>query len=273
MYLCVDIGATKTLLAAFTLDGKLKKSLKLPTPKHYEDFIAEVSKHLPELEEQDYQAACIAAPGRINREEGVVTAFGNLDWENIPLAHDFEKLLSCPAVIENDTKLAALSEARLITKDFKKVLYVTISTGISAGLVVNGIIDPQLADSESGHMLLEHAGKLQTWESFASGKAIVKKYGKMAQDITDEKAWKSIAHDIALGVIDLVAVIQPEIILIGGGVGSHFDKFSDYLYKELKRYEMPLVPIPPVKMAQRPEEAVIYGCYELAKEHYGKAAN
>jgi glucokinase len=269
MYLAVDIGGTKTLLASFTDEGSVSEQLKFPTPDNYDEFLKKFEDIKDMLKEKDFRAAGVAVPGRLDRPHGRVIALGNLPWENEPIQADLEKILACPVVIENDTKLAGLSEALLIKKDFRKVFFITISTGISAGLTIDGIIDPEFADSESGHMLLEHQGKLQTWESFASGKAIVEKYGKMARDITDQAAWKSIAHNIALGVIDLIAVVQPEVILIGGGVGAHFDKFKDYLLTELKRYEVPLVPIPPIKMAQRPEEAVIYGCFEVAKSRHG----
>jgi predicted NBD/HSP70 family sugar kinase len=271
-YLGIDIGGTKTLLATFDKHGEVIEEQKFPTPERYGDFLKTFQETAAQLKENDFIAAGAAVPGRINRSSGMVVALGNLPWKNEPIQANLEKILDCPVVIENDSKLAGLSEALLIKKDFKKVLYVTISTGISAGLIINGIIDPEFADSESGHMLLEHNGKLQTWESFASGKAIVAKYGKRAENITDLAAWKSIAHNIALGVIDLIAVVQPEIILFGGGVGAHYDKFKDNLHSELKSYEMPLVPIPPVQMAKRPEEAVIYGCYELAKATYGKTA-
>ncbi len=266
MILAVDIGATKVLVAVFTQNGILKETLKIPTPQEYDDFIAEFEKGFKKFKLNDYSCAVVAVPGRINREEGIGIAFGNRDWQNVPIAADFERIVKCPVKIENDTKLAALSEAILIKDEFKRVLYVTISTGISAGLVINGVIEPDMADSESGQMRLDHNGKLEKWESFASGKAIVKKYGKLASEITDKDAWKSIAHNIAIGLLNLIAIFQPEIIILGGGVGTHFEKFKVPLIKELMYYEIPLVPVPPVRRAIHPEEAVIYGCYELSKQ-------
>ncbi len=268
MYLAVDIGGTKTLLASFTDAGKLTKSYKFATPQAYNDFIAIFRTNLANLDCDDFRASCVAAPGKIDRKTGNALAFGNLAWHNAPLRHDIEQIIGCPVIIENDTKLAALSEAHELKNSFSKVLYVTISTGISSGLVVDGKLVPSMLDSESGQMLLEHKDKLATWESFASGKAIVAKYGKLASEITETSAWKDIAHAIALGLIDLIATIQPEVIVIGGGVGSNFAKFKTPLLNELKSYEMPLVPIPPVRQAKRPEEAVIYGCYLLAKDTY-----
>jgi predicted NBD/HSP70 family sugar kinase len=114
-------------------------------------------------------------------------------------------------------------------------------------------------------MLLEHHGKMVTWESFASGKAIVKRFGKRAEDIHDAKTWKIISHDISLGLIDLIAVLQPEVIVFGGGVDIFFERFKEHLEDALKKYETPLTPIPPLIKAARPNEAVVYGCYDYAK--------
>jgi len=269
MYLGVDVGGTKTLLAVFTKDGTLKQSVRFETPQDYDQFLEKLTSEIHVLGVDDFQAACLALPGLLDREHGVAIAFSHLPWKNVPLAAVVEKIIRAPVHIENDVKLGALSEAILIKNEFRKVLYVTISTGISAGLVIGGIIDPDLADSESGQMLLQYDGKLQKWEDFASGKAIVKKYGKRASEINDPKAWQDIAHTIALGLIDVVAVIQPAVVVIGGGVGAHFAKFGTPLKKEMKSYEMSLVPIPPIRGAKRPEEAVIYGCYELLKAKHG----
>lgn len=266
MYLAVDIGATKVLLAVFTKAGKLIEQRKFPTPEEYEELVTVFQNEVNQLENHDFERAVVAVPGRLDRLHGIGVAFGNRPWRNIPIQHDFEQVLGAPVVIENDAKLAALSEAMLIKNDFNKVLYVTISTGISAGLIINGVIEPSLADSESGQMWFEHNGKLQQWEDFASGQAIVATYGKRASEITDPKAWVDIAHNIALGLMQLIAVIQPEVIVLGGGVGTHFAKFKAPLLKELKKYELPIVPIPPIVRAKHPEEAVIYGCLELLKE-------
>ncbi len=273
MILAVDIGATKVLVAVFTQNGILKESFKFPTPDKYKDLVDVFRKNIENLKLNDYSCAVVAVPGKLDRKNGIGLAFGNRDWENVPIVHDFEKIVKCPVTIENDTKLAALSEAILIRKEFKRVLYVTISTGISAGLITDGIIDPNLADSESGHMRLPYKGKLEIWQNFASGKAIVKKYGKRASDIDpkDTKTWNEIAYNISIGLIDLIAVFQPEVIILGGGVGTHFNRYKDPLLKELKKYEIPIVPIPPIRCAINPEEAVIYGCYDLSKQVYSHA--
>lgn len=267
MYLAVDIGGTKTLLARFTADGKIDQSFKFPTPQDYGEFKTQLAENIALAAKEPWQAVCVAAPGKVDREQGLGIAFGNLPWQNVPLVADIKALVNCDVYLENDVKLAGLSEARLLDPPKRKVVYLTVSTGISDGVIVDQKIDPNLQDSEAGHMLFERDGQLVTWESFASGKAIVKRFGKMASEIDDPGTWQVISRDLTMGIIDIIANIQPDIVIIGGGVGSHFAKFEKFLVRELKKYESPMVPIPPVVAAQNPEEAVIYGCYQMIKDH------
>ena len=268
MYLAIDIGGTKTLLAVFDAHGKVVFEHKTPTDKSYAKFIDDIGLALAnELKDYNFGYACCAFPGAIDRRHGVAVRAGNLPWEFEPLKKDLQKLLRhVPVLVENDAKLAGLSEAILVHDKYKKVLYITLSTGIGGGVIINSKIDAVLMDMEPGRTMLEHDGKIQQWEDFASGQALHKRTGKLAAEIDDPKIWQSYARDIALGLEQLLAIIQPEVVIIGGGVGSHFEKFSAPLHVELKKLESAMVRIPPVIKAQRPEEAVIYGCYELIKQ-------
>jgi glucokinase len=268
MYVGVDIGGSKTLIAVLDESGVIIEQIKFPTPEDYDAFLGAADKAISDFRTKDFQAAGVAIPGKINRREGVGIVFGNLSWRDVPVQADFEKLLSCPVALENDANLAALSEAMLLQK-YQKVLYVTISTGIGTGIVIGQTIDPVFADSEGGQMALEYNGKIASWEDFASGRAIVERFGKKAKDIDDPAIWRRIAHDWARGFIELIALVQPDIIVIGGSVGIYFDKYIDMLKDELSTYHNPMVPIPPIQQAARPELAVIYGCYDLARSKYG----
>jgi predicted NBD/HSP70 family sugar kinase len=269
MYLGIDIGGTKTLIASLDDRGVIKESFRFATPKVYTEFLKEVSISIANITTKDFIATCVAAPGRIDRKHGVAESFGNLPWTNIPLKCDVQRITGTPVVIENDANLAGLSEAMLL-KQYDCVLYVTISTGIGTGIISHQVIDSELEDSEGGEIMLEHRGKLQKWEDFASGKAIVRRFGKRASEINDDKTWKIISHDIAIGLFDLITFIQPDAVVLGGGVSTSLSKFEHLLLAELKQLETPLTPIPPILRAQRPEEAVVYGCYDLAKSVYGK---
>lgn len=267
MYLGVDIGGSKTLVAALDDGGTIIEHIKFLTPDNYELFVKELGRTVDSLQTEDFAACGVAVPGAINREHGIGIVFGNLPWKNVPIQADVESIAHCPVVIENDANLGGLSEAMLLP-DYDRVLYVTVSTGINSGFIEKRTIGPELANSESGQMLLEHHGRLATWESFASGKAIVRRFHKKAAEINDDATWKIISHNLAAGLIQLIAITQPEVIVLGGSVGVYFSKYEKFLNQTLKKYETPLVHIPPIRQAARPAEAVIYGCYDLARSKY-----
>ena len=273
MYVGIDIGGTKTLVTVLTADGEIRERFKFPTPPNYGHFLLELAHTLHHFTHHDFLAAGVGMPVTVfDRTHGRGVSFGNLPWKNVNIQHDIEKLVHCPIVLENDAKMAALSEALYIKKEFKRVLYVTISTGIGVGFVDHGVIDINIGDGGGRAILLEHQGKQTPWEDFASGRAIVAHYGKRAEDIHDAETWTRICRDLAKGFIELIAIIQPEVIVIGGSVGTYFDRYGKILAAEIKKYHVPLVPMPALRQAQRPEEAVVYGCYDLAKQVYGKHA-
>jgi glucokinase len=269
MYLAIDVGGTKTLMAVFSEAGEVLAQHKIATNHDYAQFLGDI-KQIIDTEIKDYQIThcCCALPGRIDRENGIGLFFGNIPWQNVPIKRDLEAILpGIKIFVENDAKLAALSEAIALNSTYKNVLYVTVSTGIGAGFVVDGKLEPALLKIESGQMVLEHEGTMRKWESFASGKALAEKYGKKASEIDDPAIWQEYAKGLALGLYEMIANLEPEVILIGGGVGAHLEKFQSYLEENLKQINNPMVPIPPILKAKRPEEAVIYGCYELIKQH------
>lgn len=266
MILAIDIGGTKTLLGLYTPEGELTRTYKFETPADYPEFVRVLEEEVPKFIGEDTVEKCVSAvPGKLDRERGIGIAFGNRPWENVPIGSDLSRIIGLPVRIENDAKLAGLSEA-LLLPEYRKAFYVTVSTGISGAYVVDGRLDENMINSEVGHMVLEHAGRLITWEHLASGKTITNNFGMRASDITDPKAWYIIARNIAIGLINVIVTTTPDVIIMGGGVGSHLPKFKDKLEEELRIYQTNVVDIPPIKQAQRPEEAVIYGCYALGTQ-------
>jgi len=267
MYLGIDVGGTKTLGAVFNAEGQILARQKFSTPDKYEAFTSELQKALQNFSEYEISACCCALPGRIDRKNGIGVRMGNLVWQNVPIKKDLESMLGQINIyVENDAKLAGLSEA-LNHKKYKKVVYLTIGTGIGIGIIIDGKINPEFADSEVGNMMLEHNGKLQKWEDFASGKALKERYGKLASEIDDPKIWAKYVEDLVTGFEATLAAFQPEMVIVGGGVGAHFNKFGEILIKRLKGLDNKMVPIPPIIQAKRPEEAVIYGCYDYIIQH------
>lgn len=268
MYIAIDVGGTKTLVASLDESGIIQEQFRFPTPQDYGEFLKELAIHVAKLPTHDFRACGIGIPAVIDRTNGIGVAFAHLDWHNVPVHADVEKIVKCPVALENDSKLAALSEAMLV-KHMRKVLYVTVSTGIGTGYIVGQKIDPDLANNEGGHMLLEHNGRYRRWEDFASGRAIYRKHGKKVSDIEDVATLREIARNIAIGLIDLIAVLTPDIVVLGGSVGTHYVKYGKFLQEYLNRYDNPMIQLPKIQAAGRPEQAVIYGCYDLARQVYG----
>lgn len=266
-YLAIDIGASKTLAAAFSPAGELLKSTQLPTPKKYPLFVKSIAAALQdELSDYRFLVGGCAVPGRLDRKKGLGLDFGNLDWHNVPIGPDIKQAAGgAPIYIENDANLAGLSEA-ISHKKYRKVLYLTLSTGIGDGIIIDGKIDPDMADSEAGQMLLGYGGDVLRWEDLASGRAFKLRYGRLAKDVREPRVWREYSKLVALGLRELLPVVQPDVVIIGGSMGIHFEKFSHFLKTELAKYSSNLYDIPPVVKARRPKEAVIYGCYELAKQ-------
>ena len=273
MYVGVDVGGTKTLVAVLDSHGVIKQKVKFPTPTDYSEFLAQLSDALASFGEHTFTAAAVGIPAtEFDRKRGIGIAFGNLPWQIVPIKSDIAALVRCPVFVENDAKLAGLSEAMLL-KEYSKVLYVTISTGIGTALIADQRIDPNVGDAGGAGLMLTHHGKLQPWEHFASGHAIVQRFGKKAADIQDGATWHTIVHDWGRGLLELIAFTEPDVVVIGGSVGSYFDKYHKLLVTELTKYETPVLQIPPIKQAQRPQEAVIFGCYDLIKQSLKEPAH
>ena len=238
------------------------EAIKFPTPQNPNEYVKTLKKVVRETyDSKDVEAIVLAIPGVI--KDNVVKWCGNLPWHNLDLGERLEDLLpGVPLLIENDAKLAGLGETRSMGKKMpENALYVTISTGIGAGLISGGRIDPGMRYSEVGHIPLEYDGRVRRWETFASGRAIVDVYKKFARDITSKRTWRQIADRMSRGFLVLIPTIQPDLIIIGGSVGTYFERYGDYLHAIL-REEMPdHIPCPKIVQAKHPEEAVIYGCY------------
>lgn len=266
MILAIDIGGTKTLLGLFDERGKLVKTKRFETPTEYQDFVSLLRESVTGFTTKPIKQCVAAVPGKLDRMRGIAEVFGNLPWRDVPIASDIAKITGAVTHIENDARLAGLGEAVLLPQ-YHKVLYITVSTGIGSSLVVDGKLDPNHLDAEVGHMMLEHRGKIQTWESFASGKAIYNHFGKKASELDKPSEWYIVARNIAIGLINVIATTTPEAVVIGGGVGTHLPKFQDRLEEELLLYKSDIVNIPTILPAKNPEEAVLYGAYELSKNY------
>lgn len=267
MIVTVDTGGTKTLIALFGQDGRVRETIKLPTPKDQAEYVTLVTETLQKnFGDIEVRAIVIALPGIV--KNGVAVWCNNLKWKNFDAQTAFRNVLeNVPIFIENDANLAGLAEARSLNPIPTSVLYVTVSTGIGTGIITNGSIDAGLRYSEGGRTIVEFEGKMQEWEQFASGKAIHAHFGKYARDITDKKSWQEIADRISRGLLAMIPVIQPDIIVIGGSIGTFFSHYNKELDILLDSKLPAHIPTPVLTQAAHPEEAVVYGGYYYAIDH------
>lgn len=263
MIIAVDIGGTKTLIASFKGERAIIDKVRFPTPQNEQEFLKELRNALSHFDIEHAEALCIAAPGIISKDDTILRC-SNLPWTNFPLQKILSDELKIPVYINNDAKLAGLAETHSLPEIPNQSIYITVSTGIGTGVITHGRIDPALANCEGGHIVLQTPEGFREWEDFASGHAINEQFGKMASEIQDPAIWKIIVDELVLGFQVLIPLLQPDIIIIGGSVGSYFDHFGQILNDHLRSHISPYIDIPPIVQAQHPEEAVVYGCYYYA---------
>lgn len=261
MIVAVDTGGTKTLIVGFDDDGKIVEEIKFPTPKQIPAYVRLVSQTLNDsFRGKKVDAVVFGIPGII--KNGVALWCNNLKWKNFDVKKAFTGVLgAAPILVENDANLAGLSEVRQMKDTPPYALYITVSTGIGGGVIMDGRISPHLQQSEIGLSKLEYKGRLQLWEKFASGKAVFKTYKKYARDIKNKRDWQEIADRISKGLLVIIPTLQPPVIIIGGSMGTHFDKYGDFLKDILRKKLHEHIPLPKIIKAKHPEMAVIYGCY------------
>ena len=264
MIVAVDTGGTKTLITGYSDTGKITSEFQFPTPTKKTEYIDVLTTHLTALfEPSKVDIIVIAMPGIV--KNGVAIWCNNLHWKNFDVAGELKGVLGgAPIHVENDANLAGLAETRQRDPMPASSLYVTVSTGIGSGIITNGKIDPGLRHSEAGRALVEYDGVVREWETFASGKAIYNTYGKYARDIKSKRTWNQIADRISRGFLAVIPVIQPDMIIIGGSIGTYFDKYDEQLKGILKEKLPDHIPLPKLVQAKHPEQAVVYGCYYYA---------
>lgn len=264
MIVAVDTGGTKTLIAGYSEDGKITSQFQFPTPTKKSEYIDMLTTHLTALfDPTKVDAIVVALPGIV--KNGVAVWCNNLHWKDFDVASELKGVLGgAPLYIENDANLAGLAETRQRSPIPLSSLYVTVSTGIGSGVITAGKIDPGLRYSEAGRALVEYDGVVREWETFASGKAIYNTYGKYARDIKSKRTWNKIADRISRGFLAMIPIIQPDVIIIGGSIGTYFKQYEAQLKGILKEKLPPHIPLPKLVQAKHPEQAVIYGCYYYA---------
>ncbi len=216
------------------------------------------------IDTADVESIGIGMPGTMDKEKGISIYANNLNFNNINIVEEMEKRIDLPCYIENDANCAAIGENVCgVAYGNRNIIYITIGTGVGAGIIINGrVFDGSFGGGgEAGHMVIVANGEECTcgrkgcWEAYASASAL-RREGRIAAakypnskiydlvdgniklidaktvfdaaDMGDEVALEIIDRYIeyvAIGLVNLVNIFQPEAIVIGGGVCAQGDKF------------------------------------------------
>lgn len=253
MYLAVDIGGTKTLIALFSRRGRVIRRVKFKTAQKAEEFLKELTATLVSFQKYKIRAIVVAIPGLVQKNYSV--RFGNRDWGGIDIFTPVKKLFDCPVFFENDANLATLYEGYRLSG---RTVFLTFSTGIGGGIVEKNQILLESNSFEPGHRYYRYNGALAEWEDIAAASAIEKYYKvRYATDLRKRAELEDIARRVYLGLPDIIEKYHPSTIVLGGPMGKIFRLYNKYLPKiEGVRLRRP----------KRPTESVIYGAYIYAKQ-------
>ncbi len=271
MLITVDTGGTKTLVAGFDASGSIASNTKFPTPKDQTQYIETLKSAITEVRgAEPIDAIVLALPGII--KDGTALWCNNLGWKDFPARDVLQKIFpGIDILVENDANLAGLGETRMLEPVPDSSLYVTFSTGVGTSLVIDGKLSHHISQSEGGHGVLEYEGQRKSWEEIASGKRLYETYGMYASEIKDPKIWDDAADRMSRGLLMLIPFMQPEVVIIGGSMGSYFDRYSHKLISIIDDCLMRELARPRIIAASHPEEAVIYGCYYYALDELATA--
>lgn len=252
MYLCVDIGGTKTLIALFSRRGRVLRRRKFRTPQGSKTFLTELERNLTDFRKRHLRCVVVAVPGVVQKNYTV--NFGNRNWGDFDLLSTLNRLFDCPIKMQNDANLAALYEGYRL---HGKTVFLTFSTGIGGGVVEHNRILPESDKFEPGHKMYFYDGKVQEWEDIAAASAIENYYHvDRATDLRKKDVMTDVAKRVSLGLSDIVKKYKPDNIVLGGPMGKIFNLYSKYLPDLGVKYRRP----------RRPNESVVYGAYLYARQ-------
>lgn len=206
----------------------------------------------------------VGSPGNIDPASGAVLYSPNFLWADVPLGERLRKQFSLPVFVANDARCATLGEYTFGTgKGTQNFVLLTLGTGIGGGIVSGGqlLIGNRAGAGEIGHHQIHPnggficgCGKTGCFEAQASGTGLIRhafavapsfprstlldrerdKLGSkmirraaQAGDAHALAAWKNYASDLAIGLANIIAFVNPEVIALGGGVSSAGDFMLD----------------------------------------------
>jgi glucokinase len=254
----VDIGGTKIAVAAVRDDGTILQQHEFPTEpeKGFEHAMKRVADMLRNLSDSGIklEGIGVGCPGPLNPFSGEIGDVGTLPgWQGGNLVDALHAEFGLPVAVENDADAAALGEARWGSNACDgNFMYVTISTGIGGGMILDGRLYRGVdgAHPEIGHQVLDSSGPQcycrarGCWEVLASGPAMVawmheqqpdKQFANASEICESARRGDPLAlgctqregYYIGLGLANLITLLAPDKIALGGGVMKSSSLFMD----------------------------------------------
>ena len=244
--LAIDIGGTKIALAMFQ-DGKIVRRAKRPTNRELGPSAA-----LPEIISiaKDWPAANVCGVGfggPVDFEsQRVALSTHAAGWHGFPLREHLQAALGVPTIIDNDANVGALGEAQFgAGKGHLPLFFMTVSTGIGGGLVLADGSVYRGANSwacEIGHITIRPdgpeclCGARGCLERMCCGLWLERDHGKPPATLYEDPAFvRRYVVDLALGVKAALMLLNPALVVIGGGISQAGDRLFIPLREELAR--------------------------------------
>ncbi len=254
MYIGIDVGGTNLKAGLVDETGKIVKAERIPLnfqgPEQFAKTLAELSR---KVYQDGVQWVGVGLPGAV--DGGNVLFITNIAMENVPLEQMFRRHLDLPLLLGNDADCAAVGEffggAGRGTHDFAVI---TLGTGVGAGIIVDGKLRGGMSSSEAGHIVIRrdgepcNCGRKGCWERYASATGLIQQTKRamerhpesllhqvsavggvegrtafQAAEAGDETAiavCRQYVDYLASGMVNLINVLRPEIVAIGGGVSA-----------------------------------------------------
>ena len=238
--LAVDLGGTRTRAALVHRDGGILLRKAEPTPRDSPCPDALIMLVGGILEGADVEEAVIGVPGRVDYRSGTLEYAPNLPpgWAASLTEGNLTTILGVRVSLANDADLAAVGECRFgAGRGHADVVYITISTGIGAGVLLGGrLAHGRCSLAEAGHTVIDRTAlapsAAATLEGQGSGTALLRLAGEAgldspgtelvelveADDPTAIRIWGSVVEAAGIGVANLAHLFSPEIVVVGGGV-------------------------------------------------------
>jgi glucokinase len=244
MFLLFDIGGTKSRFAVSDDSLSFDEPIIIDTPANYTQGILAFDDCVQKVTRgRKIDKAIGGFPGTLTDQK--VFKSPNLpDYEGKLLGYELERIFGVRPIIENDADLATLGEAVYgAGKEFDIVAYITVSTGIGGGLVIDKKIQKKKYGFEPGHQIVNYKTK-EVLHDLISGTALSKKYHKPAKEIKEPEVYEWISEVLGVALTNTVVHWSPDVLVMGGSITKDIDiaEVEEQIKKNLHIFpEIPVI--------------------------------